>query len=524
MAPPLPPGDAPELPRKSTLAMLFEQHRLLESVQWLYQCTPEKVEAEITQAFATVPWAPSAFLQCVGLGLRLPRAPVANWIETATGCIMNAAHPQIWDADCWVAGTLLPGIQHLSAKLVADFAVAYRVKEEALRSFSLHLLNARLGWAVQFVKSLGMKDLLPAQLVLEAVVKRKDYTAGDAFVQGDPESERLFVQLLIDSKAVDKVIKKRLTLFKLSPKDFPVYFEQKQQATLCFLIRMSEFEKALQFVQGSEYLTFSACRMIIKHFGARNAATKQFVYRSGLAQNFPEVDISQEAGKPFADKDDLAPLASCLSIVDAIGEDAIAFVDTPSALQDCANYLGRQSVIGFDAEWKPILGPSDGAAPCALVQLASREKAFVVDVIALHEHGRILAPVFRSHAVLKLGYGAQNDVRVLRPFLANDDGADDVMSMLVDLQAVTKKLPTPRRAATSSKRGLAALAEGYLGSPLDKRVRMSNWERRPLTRAQLHYAALDAHVLLQIYDKMQEQHSVDRFEAAVACCTEKYVK
>lgn len=44
---------------------------------------------------------------------------------------------------------------------------------------------------------------------------------------------------------------------------------------------------------------------------------------------------------------------------------------------------------------------------------------------------------------------------------------------------------------------------------------MSDWEGRPLTRAQLHYAALDAHVLLQIYDKMQEQHPSPVVRAAV---------
>ncbi|KAI9895964.1 hypothetical protein PsorP6_019084 [Peronosclerospora sorghi] len=37
-------------------------------------------------------------------------------------------------------------------------------------------------------------------------------------------------------------------------------------------------------------------------------------------------------------------------------------------------------------------------------------------------------------------------------------------------------------------------------------MRMSDWEHRPLTQAQLHYAAPDAHVLLQIFYKMQEQH------------------
>ncbi|KAF1774066.1 Ribonuclease H-like domain [Phytophthora cactorum] len=71
---------------------------------------------------------------------------------------------------------------------------------------------------------------------------------------------------------------------------------------------------------------------------------------------------------------------------------------------------------------------------------------------------------------------------------------------------------------------MEAQAQYILGLPLDKRARMSDWERRPLTQAQLHYAALDAHVLVQIYYKMQEQHPVDAFDAVLKRCTQKHVR
>jgi hypothetical protein len=46
--------------------------------------------------------------------------------------------------------------------------------------------------------------------------------------------------------------------------------------------------------------------------------------------------------------------------------------------------------------------------------------------------------------------------------------------------------------------GLARIVAGVLGRVLCKRQQMSPWQRRPLAPAQLHYAALDAHVLLQL--------------------------
>ncbi|GMF15732.1 unnamed protein product [Phytophthora fragariaefolia] len=424
-----------------------------------------------------------------------------------------------------------------------------------------------------------MKHLLPTDAVLEAVIKQKDFRTGDVFVKGHRDKQQQFVQMLIDRNVQDKVIKKRLSLFKLKASAFPVYFERRQKATLRFLVYSKEYEQALQFVESSEALKLYACRMIIRHAGPNDPATKQFIFRAGLAEQFLEVDTSAEDGKSFEDNDDMAPLDSCLSLAETIGEDNIIFVDTPAALQACVDHLMTQPAIGFDSEWKAVhisSNAEDTPAKCALVQLASREKAFVVDVLALYEHGNLLAPLFQSDSVLKLGFDTRGDVKALRPFLSGGYTTEHVMSMLVDLQAVTKKLPvvksvaaskeraqpgdaeakdsnssanssaansevsgsdsTPRRwankrsktgkeaaPAKSSRLGLTAIAETYLGLPLDKRARMSDWERRPLTPAQLQYAALDAHVLVQLFDKMQEQHPADEFQAALKRCTQKHV-
>jgi hypothetical protein len=46
------------------------------------------------------------------------------------------------------------------------------------------------------------------------------------------------------------------------------------------------------------------------------------------------------------------------------------------------------------------------------------------------------------------------------------------------------------------------VAQVVLGRPLNKRTRMSNWEQRPLSDAQLQYAALDATCCVRIYDRV----------------------
>jgi ribonuclease D len=68
-----------------------------------------------------------------------------------------------------------------------------------------------------------------------------------------------------------------------------------------------------------------------------------------------------------------------------------------------------------------------------------------------------------------------------------------VVRHTVDLQLTFQSLCHDR-----SGDGLSALVLDTLGRPLDKRQQMSDWELRPLTPQQLHYAACDASVLVHV--------------------------
>lgn len=48
-------------------------------------------------------------------------------------------------------------------------------------------------------------------------------------------------------------------------------------------------------------------------------------------------------------------------------------------------------------------------------------------------------------------------------------------------------------------RGMSALCLMYTGKRLNKAMQCSDWQRRPLLQEQISYAALDAHVLLQVW-------------------------
>ena len=50
--------------------------------------------------------------------------------------------------------------------------------------------------------------------------------------------------------------------------------------------------------------------------------------------------------------------------------------------------------------------------------------------------------------------------------------------------------------------GLAAVTEHWLQKTLDKGEQCSDWDARPLSERQLHYAACDAAVLIDIAEAM----------------------
>ena len=64
--------------------------------------------------------------------------------------------------------------------------------------------------------------------------------------------------------------------------------------------------------------------------------------------------------------------------------------------------------------------------------------------------------------------------------------------------------------------GLAKLCESVLSAPLDKTCQISDWVRRPLTASQRQYSALDAYVVLYLYDKLTARYcktmNFDQFE------------
>lgn len=110
-----------------------------------------------------------------------------------------------------------------------------------------------------------------------------------------------------------------------------------------------------------------------------------------------------------------------------------------------------------------------------------------------------LTSMFQNLSLLKIGVGFKNDLSCLHSSYPHmtcfKEGIKSYIEIIDSYRAL---YPTKRPG------GLAGIAEDLFGKTLCKVEQLSNWTRRPLRKAQLHYAALDAHIQIYIWKKFKE--------------------
>jgi len=162
------------------------------------------------------------------------------------------------------------------------------------------------------------------------------------------------------------------------------------------------------------------------------------------------------------------------------------FVVEPCELREVARVLGGEKILGLDTE--TFWDVRTNRAQLALVQLApAAGEVIVADVLTAGVEP--LRPLLESPETKLVAHNARFDEGVLR-------GAGVLAAGLVDT------LRMSRMALTLGSHSLASVTEHLFGLPLDKTLQKSNWRRRPLTRSQLEYAALDARMALQVYEEL----------------------
>jgi ATP-dependent Lhr-like helicase len=159
----------------------------------------------------------------------------------------------------------------------------------------------------------------------------------------------------------------------------------------------------------------------------------------------------------------------------------IRYVDDAAGLRALCDELAARTVVALDVE--TTLGDHE----LCLVQLGVPEWTAVIDARALDDLAP-LAAVLESPTVAKVIHNAAFELEVLGRL-------NLPIRNYVDTLALSRQV----RGRQPDGHSLAAVCRRELGLRLDKTAQKSDWTQRPLSPAQLAYAALDVEILLPIH-------------------------
>lgn len=165
----------------------------------------------------------------------------------------------------------------------------------------------------------------------------------------------------------------------------------------------------------------------------------------------------------------------------------IVVAATEDQINNALEEINRSSIVGFDTEAKPTFVKGQ-IRNIGLIQVATEHKVFL---LRIHKVGVLdsIHDLLQNENILKVGIGLTDDYKLLdrlRPFEPKG---------FVDLNDTMEELG----AESIGARNLAAM---ILEIRISKSAQTSNWELEELSQKQLNYAATDAWICLEIYNKL----------------------
>jgi ribonuclease D len=170
------------------------------------------------------------------------------------------------------------------------------------------------------------------------------------------------------------------------------------------------------------------------------------------------------------------------------------FITTSDALKNLCERLELEDFVTVDTEF---MREKTYFPELCLVQLAGEQDVAVVDAQAKNLDFEPLKTLLANEKVVKVFHACRQDVEIFLLMF----GA--VPTPIFDTQVAAMV------AGFGDQVGYDALVAALTGGHIDKAHRFSDWSARPLTAAQIAYAAADVTHLRPVYEKLLARLRVD---------------
>ena len=165
----------------------------------------------------------------------------------------------------------------------------------------------------------------------------------------------------------------------------------------------------------------------------------------------------------------------------------VEIIDQAGQLEEAFSEIKKHAVVGFDTETKPVF-VSGQFNHVSLVQIALPKKVFLVRLKSVGMAPQIIH-FFENEKILKTGVALRDDIKALQKL--KHFKADGFFELA--------ELAKQSGLQVESVKKLTAL---LLGFRISKSAQTSNWEAASFNEKQISYAATDAWVCLNIYNKL----------------------
>ena len=165
------------------------------------------------------------------------------------------------------------------------------------------------------------------------------------------------------------------------------------------------------------------------------------------------------------------------------------FIDSSEDLAYLNKELSQKPYLGVDTEFRRTTKDN---MRLALLQVNDEEEIYLIDTIAIDDPGKDASFLF-SESVVKIFHSCKEDLEAVYAW------TNEEMTNIFDTQIANAFLDGDYSI------GYQGLVEKRLGITLEKKETRSNWVRRPLSDAQLKYAALDVEYLIYLYKEQKEE-------------------
>lgn len=151
--------------------------------------------------------------------------------------------------------------------------------------------------------------------------------------------------------------------------------------------------------------------------------------------------------------------------------------------------------VGIDTEWKSSTNAFDPLCPVSIIQLSSFDEKFIfiIDIytgVNDQNYMKIMTELMKRSKFVGFGFNS-SDMKIL-PMIISSAFQDNI----VDIQDIYREKVDKKVTTVPS---LKNTVKEILNLNMCKVEQCSNWNRRPLRKAQMHYAAVDALMCVKLY-------------------------